>query len=54
MLKFVIGLAVPELRERSNIIWRFEGGAQTRQECRHMGGRGWPNRHLTFIVAKKA
>jgi len=22
-------------------------------ECRHMGAGLWPNRHITFIVAKK-
>jgi len=30
-----------------------EGGLLKPSEYRHMGGEGWPNRHITFIVAKK-
>jgi len=31
---------------------RRDGGLLKRSECRHMGG--WPNRHITFLVAEKS
>jgi len=49
---FVISFDVKPIRERSNIILRFEEGGGCLN--RHMVRESWPNRHITFIVAEKA
>jgi len=43
-------------REGSNIIWRLGKGEGVAQTVRvpSYGRRGWPNRHITFIVTKIA
>jgi len=42
------------VRERSNIMTLREGVCSNRQSTVILGGGGWPNRHITFVVAKKA
>jgi len=46
-------LAEEKPRETSNTIWHFDGVSQT-VRLPSYGGRGWPNRHVTFIVSENA
>jgi len=44
------------VRKRSNITWRLGGrwgGCATQTARVSSNMEGWPNRHITFIVAKK-
>jgi len=43
-----------DVRERSNIIWRLGRGFAQTVRLPSYGGGGWPNRHITFTVAKNA